>query len=243
MSSRRIHLGGRRTRAGVATFPGQYALTAWWQAAYAGAPWVGVASAGSSGSYNAASIGVDPTSGAALNGLATADFNGALGGSALAVPVALSNFISSARWTLGVLLNADTVTVADATVANNQLLIGDGGGFWGLYASAFGGTKLHAMVNDGTEKSASVALSTGAWVYAHCSFDGATLTIDLGGGATSNVACGPPTNMTNGLRVGRKGSLTSFDGRVASIMCASGGSFSRAQAVQYLNSRYALSLP
>jgi len=226
--------------------PSNLALTGWWQAgSYVVGTWTGTASAGASGGRNGAGIGANPALGTAINGYQPPDFDGALSGSVLALGVAISSFIASGGWTLGVLLNCDTASTTDPVIANNQLLFGDGQGFWGLYASNTSGSpKLHLLTNDGTEKAATVALSTGAWVYAHCTYNGTTMTVDLGGGTTANAASGAPSNMTNGLRFGRRLTNTSFDGRIAEIMVgASNALWSRSQAVGYLNSRYGLALP
>lgn len=227
-------------------------LTLWWRggnysdggAGSANASWNGQASAGTSGTRNAGTI-LDPAA-ASLNSLAVPDFNGGVGaaGSALALAVALSNFVTASAWTMGILFYCDTATVDGATVDLNQLIFGDNAGALGLFVSSHSGGEVQLLQRSAgpTLNVARAPLVTGSWVYAHCSCSGGNISLDVNGTpvvtAAANIA-----DLTTGLRIGRIGSLTSFDGKVAEIMvAASGAHWTRANAVSYLNDRYGLSL-
>lgn len=226
--------------------PATLALTGWWRASYAGSPWVPTASAGTSGANgNLTEATNPPATGAAVNGLTSADFDGAASRLGNASTMAT---LFDADGSLAVLFYADTAT-ADSGATNPytlpQLLgsaddyiclaFGSGGVRFGFYATAYG-----------TWESAAVTAATGAWHLAQAKFDGANYSVRVDSGAWTTTAHAYSPDLGAGpLIMGRNGGGTVFfDGRIleafTSDAALADADFNSIKS--YVNSRYALSL-
>src|SRR5678815_176148 len=93
--------------AGTPVFnPATLFLTGWWRGSYSASPWVGTASASSSGSNNASEATTPPAAGATVNGFAPVDFDGV--DDLLRADGTLDTYFATNAWTVSVLFNADT---------------------------------------------------------------------------------------------------------------------------------------
>lgn len=224
--------------------PATLTLTGWWRASYAGAPWSGEASVGSSGGRTIVA-GDAPTAGTTQNGLAPADFDGAT--QHLVSAADFDTFIAYAAGTIVVLFRADTAAAdagAGSRVANPGLVTQESGGAgFGLCYSSSGVT---AALYEGSYTERAVAAGTGAYHMAFCRWDSTNLELGVDAGAMSSTACGPIDPASTGaLNIGTEYAVTAFfDGRILEIMTAQSAlnDAARANIRSYFNSRYALAL-
>lgn len=233
--------------------PATLTLTGWWRASYAGSPWAGTASAGSSGSRNLTEGTNPPATGSALNGLTPADCDGS--NDQLSNALATNNFITTAAYSVAVLFNADTAD-ADAgasTFYTNRGLVfasgGTNGGIWGVTHTTSGVRAGHW--NGATWNSAIKAASTAAWHLTIVTYDGTNISVwvdDVTNSGAVSVAHG---NVDAGsiasdvLRIGTQYNQAAFfDGKITEVMLAqvAWSETDRTNIKSYINSRYALSL-
>lgn len=227
--------------------PASLALTGWWRAAYAGAPWAGTASAGASGSRNlTGGIGVDPTVGATLNGLAGADF--AAGPDILTTGLAGSSFFGASALSGWALVRADTV-IADPGAGSRwtgNAIWGDSGATYLQLTMTAAGASLY-LTNSGFGDEVTAACGTGAPHLIQYKFDGTDLKIrvDSGSWQTQAASAGPGStidDLTNNIRFGYQ--TNAFDGRMWDLglinSVLSDATFDNIKS--YVNTRYALAL-
>jgi hypothetical protein len=222
--------------------PSSLALQGWWEAPYAGAPWTGTASAGGSAGRNLAA-GTAPPTGLALNGNASADFNGTthvLNGAAW------STYATVAAVSGWVLMQADAV-VADPGVGSRFL----GNGIFDDSAATFiqlclttAGATFAISGTSGYDE-ATTACSTGTPHLVRWKLDAGKVYVasDSGAWVPGPGTVGNITNITNVLRVG-SGFSAFFDGKMWSCGIASyvisDADFTSVKT--WLNARYGLAL-
>lgn len=235
--------------------PGTLALTGWWRAIYSASPWVGRASAGSSGSRDLTEAATPPSIGIEVTGTTdtTADFDGT--NDQLVNDTPTDNFVSVGSYSVAVLFNADT-SVADAGASvlyDNRALVsasqGINGGIWMVTHSASG---VRAGHWDGASwKSVVKAAGTGGWHLAIFTYDGTDLKLcvdDVSDVAQDSLAHGnlhAGSLVSDKLRVGCNYNISKFfDGRIAEIMIAqeAWSSTSRSNIKTYVNSWSGLAL-
>lgn len=250
---RRVGLWERQTRrlmgvsagSSAAWAPSLLSLSGWWRGSYAGAPWAGVASAGTSSAENLEDgLGGSPTAGAAVNGLAPAQFDGVNDTLLSESGSGLGAFISAATWSGWSLVYIDTA-VADPGAGSRRSAPAawedNGGTVLGLHIHA-GGITL-AQVDSGGLKEVNVAAASGVWHLAVYGFDGTNLWLSVDGAAASTVAAGEPTSLSTYLRLGASYIPDYFHGRLLDQAFAKVDlSGQIANLVGYVNGRYALSL-
>lgn len=198
-----LSLAVTQPRGGGVPDPSLLNLGGWWPGSFTGSPWVGAASAGSSGSRNLTEATNPPSTGSALNGFTPAVFDGVndvLGGAAC------SNFITTTTFSFGVLVNFSALTTNDtANYFLNHTLFGTvGTAEWAVYARANGGTGLVGCAT-GPSNRVEVALGgagTGAWKYVQGKSDGATLSIRVSGGARATSAASTIGSLAANLNLG-----------------------------------------
>lgn len=222
--------------------PATLVLTVWVRGAYAGSPWVGEASAGSSGSRNLTEATNPASVGAALNGFNTADFDGT--NDVLTNGTAISTLLSASAWSFWDLVNIDAIDTDNALSYNNDVLAFGTGAFWGVHLKSNGGSPLvQAYQWDGAEKKAEASISTGSWALVQAKYDGTNIKVRVNSGAWQSTAAGNITTTTGTLVLGGTTAMW-FDGRKADFALAatafSDGTFDDIKS--YVNSRYALSL-
>ena len=231
---------GAAPAAAPAFDPASLGMSLWVRTAYAGAPWAGETSTGTSGSRSLAA-GPAPAVGANLNGRATASFNG----------------------TTHVLVNADTIDQlfttaydvfalvnlaalgADATVYDEPAILSDTGGNWGLHVSTSGARLYH--FDGGALASGRAVVGTATWTLIRGRWDGAALTIGLNSGALggSQAAGAPGGIAVNSLKVGANYAGAVFlSGLVAELMVfpSNLSAGNTTNVIGYLNTRHGLSL-
>lgn len=238
-----LGVGGRAGKKRIvdSSFPASLSLTGWWRASYSGSPWVGTASAGSSGSRDLTEATNPPATGSALNGLTPADFDGV--NDLLTNATTLTDYITASAYFGWVLFNADTVSGGSAF--NGPNIIADTGGFWGVAVFDLGGTPTVGPWHwDGGAKNALATISTGAWNLACWRYDGVDIRLKLNSGSIVTTAAGSVSTLTGTMEVGNGFSAIFIDGRVAEIgLMASAGTDALFDDIRsYVNTRYALSL-
>ncbi len=216
-------------------------LTGFWRASYAASPWVGVPSAGSSGSRDLSEATNPPSAGAAINGLTPADFDGT--NDVLTNATQMGTLLSASAWSCWALVNIDAINTNNTDVWLNDPIFNDSGAFWGIHLKS-GGT-VHAYQWDGAAKSVSETIATGAWALVQAKYDGTNLRLRVNGGSWQSVAAGNIATTTGTLRVGLTPTAGhAFDGRMADLGIAN-TAFSDAtfdDLKSYINARYGLSL-
>ncbi len=166
--------------------PASLSLTGWWRE-YTGTPWVGTASAGTSGTHNLSTGSPAPTLGT-LNGHGTANYDGAT--ESLLYTGSLADLISTGTGTI-VVLFFGTSAVADSGVwyAEPAFIATDS------HISEFGFCFSDAGVIAGNYDGAAfnrlaVPANIGAWHMASYTWDGAQLRVRVDNGAYQTVAAG-----------------------------------------------------
>lgn len=216
--------------------PTSLALTGYWRASYAGSPWVGTASAGTSSAQDAVTMIGAPDVGATVNGYAPADFDGVT--DSLTVDDTLDTYAGALMlcgWALVYLDNA-----AGSIISSNSALT--------FFVVATGGTIQFDLNSSGT--SVSRAVSTGAWVLVTFRYNGTNAQVGVneapgaaGGGSTAAYS----TNLsplTDTVHMGVDMGVGFFDGKVLEWALSDAnitdGNYADIKA--YCNTRYALAL-
>lgn len=237
----RIFAMANRGSAGFA--PSALALTGYWRADFAGAPWVGTASAGTSGAEDLAAPVVGPDPGTAQNGLIPAAFNGVtqyLGGSAL------STFLASSAWSVWFLVYANTAVLDPGPGARvtAPALACDTSAYF-IVAFTDSGVSLEMADGLGAASTLTSACAIGGWHLVQCSYDGADLWLRIDSGAASTEAYGNLGSLAAALRVGANYNASAlFDGSMLEIGATSAAlSLATFDSIKSsINARYGLSL-
>jgi hypothetical protein len=199
--------------------------------------WPGKASAGTSATHSAASTGLDPTTGAALNGIATVAFSRA-GLQSLTLATAIGNILSASAFSFWCLckLNAGAVNcIFGDQVAGYTVFDVDATPAW---APKFFSGGFHGPTPD-------TAATYAAWHLLCVRFGGGFIESRVDSGAWSApVASGAIGDVAQDARIGYTSTGTYLDGLIASM----GGAQTRLSDTDYdnvktaLNARYGLSL-
>ncbi len=212
---------------------------------YSPTSWAGTASAGSSGSAAFAHATNSPDAGVATNGHTPADFVRA-NSDQLTNATALSSIISGSAYFGWVLFYADSITAndPDATAYGNECLIGDTGGFFGVFLTSQTANRVQVYQWDGASKVSSNNISTGTWNLICFRYDGTNMRTKLNSSSVTTTAAGNITTMTGTMSMGTRAGLVFFDGRVmeCGLMASAGSDALFDQVRAYVNSRYILSL-
>lgn len=223
--------------------PSVLVLTHWQRGSYAGSPWAGNASAGTSGSRALTEATNPPAVGAALNGYTPADFNGTT--HRLTSATAMTSCISATSGSMAALFFADTAaTDAGAGLYyNNPSLITDTvDGFAALEFST-GGLGFGSY-NGASFDSARVPCAIGGWHLGMCRWSASKIEVRVDSTDWSTL----PRSSTIGsgfLRVGtNQGAAKLFDGRIQeSLTSQSRWSDDECYRIKsYINYRYGLAL-
>lgn len=228
--------------------PATLSLTGWWRASYAASPWVGTASAGTSGTRDLTEATNPPAAGSALNSLTPADFDGT---NDRFYVHAWTSLFSLAAGTAVVLFNADADAAEITTNGYDEpTLIGsaDGNASMGLSVHISGGTthRVRAHIRDsGGYKTRVQTYSLSSWNLATLRWDSSNMKLDLNSLSTQTIACGAIPSCTNNTLFGNNYTGTLFfNGRIAEFMTAQ-TALADADVTNiktYVNSRYGLAL-
>lgn len=221
--------------------PATLALSGWWRASYAGAPWAAVASAGTSGANgNLVTNLNDPATGAAQNGFTPADFDGT--NDNLRNLTIDTTFYTSGAGSVVALFRADTVNVATGNIYDDPTLWRNVNSNVGLSytTSGFGGYGYDGAVY----QSKYVAAATGAYHLVMLDWDATNIGMTLNSAARVTQACGALTLGGDAINVGMGYAGPCIDGRVLELMTAAtkltSTDFGNIRA--YVNARYSLAL-
>ena len=192
---------------GGASGPNTLAWTAALVADFTGSPWVGTATAGTSGANDATEGTNPPIVGGLANGYAAANFNGT--NQLLTLDGVVSDYfgVFPVGYTVSTVFRADTLGAAGTYGFQEQTIIGDSGGIWGISVSASGirfwstsagGAYFDTMLLPGT-----VAAGTKYCVQAR--FDGSNIQARVDGGAWSTPVAVSGFYFPGGANVARLG--------------------------------------
>jgi hypothetical protein len=228
---------------GAGDFPSTLALTGWWRADWATSPWVGTASAGTSGSHDLTTLGADPGVGTAVNGYDPASLNGstqALQGAAL------SSFISAGAWSFEFLIKANSAVFDPGPGTRYGLpnIASDSGAYFVIAFSA-SGVSLEMADGINPASTLTVACGTGAWHLVRVWYDGTDLWLQVDNATASSETYGNLGSLAGTLQIGRNYDGTAFfDGEILEILTADSviSDPDAASISTYLETRYALTL-
>lgn len=220
--------------------PATLDMSLWVRTAYAGAPWAGETSIGSSASNDLAA-GTAPSTGANLNGRATADFNGTT--QYLVNANTIDQFFTTA-YDIFALVNLAALG-ADAAAYDEAPILCDNAGNWGLHVSTSGARMYH--YDGGALATSRVAISTSTWTLIRARWDGSDMTIGKNSGALGgSQAAGAPAGMASGtIKAGANYAGAAFlQGLVAELMVfpSNLSAGDTTNVISYINSRHGLSL-
>lgn len=229
------------------TRPGAFALASlnlslYFEASYAGAPWVGQASAGASlANGNLATNASDPATGAAQNGYTPADFNGSANN--LINGTAASTLFTAGAGSIVALFRPDTAAAPTGNVYDDPALYHDSGfGNTGLTYTTSGFQGF--ITASGVYKSKAVAAATGSYHLVMMRWDGTNLGMTLNSAAETTQAAGNATVGAGTVAVGRGYASTYIDGRMLMLLTSATklSTTDYANIKAYVNTRYALAL-
>ncbi len=203
--------------------PATLALSGWWRASYAGSPWTPTASAGNSGSNGNLTEAINPpATGAALNGLTSADFDGT--NDKLGNANALNTFIASTGWSVSGVIAADS-SLPRSVGAGQQdagLFVQTATGTWGITFTDDGITVFQNDSGINLFEITEACAADGnphtfhAWFDGtdlHLTVDGSSATPVTTGGGIFNLAGGNPRMGTDYIAT-----FAWFDGRAWDVM-------------------------
>jgi hypothetical protein len=235
--------GGLPAWVGAAFNRATLTLTGWWKGSYGGSPWVGSASAGTSGSRNLTEATNPPAAGAAQNGLTPADFDGT--NDKLSNALTLDNFITNSAGSVWILFRPDTAGTAAAAFSKHTqrgLLAQDGGSTTFSVTHSTAGVAL--SIYDTSQKEIEIACGIGAYHLAQVRWGGGNAELRVDNGLWSTTACTGMTGTAGALVVGRNFFNQFFDGRILEVGIAASrlddATFNNIKSA--INSDFALSL-
>jgi hypothetical protein len=207
---RRVAYSAPSSSAAPVFDPATMALTGWWRASYTGAPWVGTASAGASGTRDLPSGGSsDPSVGVAVNGFTPADFDGTEDFLAYATA---ADLVATNAGTIIVLFYADTAETAVGGQPFQSPCFWLNGGASSCVSYDSDGLKVG--IYDTAWRTASVAAATGAWHLGVGQWNATNARVKVNGGAWQSVAAGAADGMTGAAQFGiNYGANKFFNGR------------------------------
>ena len=115
-----------------------------------------------------------------------------------------SDVVGAGNYTIVTSLKILSATLNSGTIYSNHRLIGDTGGYWGIYVQNVDASNVlvHAYIWDGASKSNYVTVPKNAFSIISVTHTGTALKIRLNGGAWSEVASGNISTLTNQVTVG-----------------------------------------
>ncbi len=238
-----LGLGGRSGGSSSVYDPAVLSLNGWWRGSFSASPWVGVASAGASGTRDLTEATNPPAAGTTVNGYAPADFDGT--NDVLGSGLTLDDFINAGSWSAFCVFYADaafTSAGVGTRYLNPSFLVE---GVNSYFRIGFSDEGIEAINNAGTELV--IACATGAWNLLSAKYDGTNLKLRLNGGTWSSTASTNTPDLTGTpMRVGVRydGGTTFFNGKILDLgVCDSALSDGVFDSILgYARTRYALAL-
>jgi hypothetical protein len=230
----------------VAAFdPATLSLTGWWRGNYTASPWVGTASAGSSGTRNVTEATNPPSTGAAQNLLVPALFDGT--NDKLTSAINFDQFCSqgaSSIWVLFYAVAAGADAGAGSKHTNKGILCCDTGLTTFNLTYSTSGVAVSLFGSGATWIEREAAAATGQYHLAQVRWDGVNLGLRLNSGAWSNVAAVAAALGAAPLVMGKNWNAAFANVRILDVGTAQtafpDATFNNIKS--YINTRYALAL-
>lgn len=173
-------------------------LTGWWRASYSGAPWLGTASAGTSGAHSVSNAGsgtTDVAAGPNVNGLAPAHF-GTTTKYLRDAASGIGAYISPTGYRVAALVNVGSGIAGPAGPSLDAAIIADGGNAaWGIAVNSKEVILYHFRTI--THITVSHPMTPG-WHVVDASYDGSTIRLSVDGSPAVQATVGPLTNYSTG---------------------------------------------
>lgn len=112
----------------------------------------------------------------------------------------LSAIITASAYSLYVVLNPSAIDTNAANTFDNDAVICDVSGFWGLFLKSAPSANMFNW--DGTDDKATVSISTGAWQVIHGRHDSGNVIVAKNNGTEQSAASGNTTTLTATLKIG-----------------------------------------
>lgn len=239
-------LGGSPSQINPSSLP----LGLWEQSFPNASPWNGTASTGNSGSIHYATLVTIPSAGATLNGFATASFNGTT--QALSTGAETFAHIHDPGGVGSITAYSGWILVKPTVVTATYYLFTDSGAI-GTSACMYGVqiVSSNASITSANNKTATRAISAGAWSLITYRWDSSNLQIGVNenpgaaGGASTIADTVAITDTGTSTRFGCSSTNTLFYSGLLEENAACGSALSNAQFTKiraWLSARYALSL-
>lgn len=219
--------------------PATLNLSLYLRAAYAGSPWTSTASAGTSGGRTASEATNPPSIGAALNGLATASFDGA--NDQLTLNGTGGDYYTSASLSGFALIKPTAAQTATGAVVNDPAILADNGGAGGLTYTNEGVT-LYVQTSGGL-KTAAIPVPTGVWSfvswrYTHDGASSGSVQVGRNGAPSATSTANDASNLDPSFRtvyVGRNYNAAKFFNGLAAVIALTPAQFTNDQFVGIYN--------
>ncbi len=217
--------------------PTSLALTGYWRANYTGAPWVGTASAGTSGSQDLTIGDAAPSTGSAVNGYTPADFDGT--DDELIFEGTIDTYFSSSLLSAWFLIWFDT--------ADSQIVYDSSDSRINIFKTTAEGVGISYNNGDAVPIR---ACATGAWKLVTVRANGSNVAVGVNeapgaaGGASSVVHAGTLSSLTGTLTFGTTFGAGQLNAKVLEVgfsdIALTDQNFTDIKT--YCNARYGLSL-
>ena len=196
--------------------PTTYVASGYWRGSYAGAPWDGVATAGTSATTgDLVTDGSDPTTGTAVNGYTPAVFTAA-SSQLLVNATDITSLISTTEGTVVGLIYVESTIAATGIIYTDTTIFGNVLGDFGVSITNDG---LGLFAYDGAYQLVTAPCSTGAWHMFRARFNGSSLRVTIDNGTEVSVACSTLTSLSGSIHVGSAYAGASFfDGQILELM-------------------------
>lgn len=192
--------------------PATLTLSAYAAGAFSASPWVGTASAGTSGTHNAAEPTNPPSAGTAVNGLTPAAFDGV--NDRLVLGFNVSDLVTATAWSAWALVHVNAIVGTSVNCYDNEAIFAASSELWGMHLATIGGTpKFQAYQSqaDGSVRKAEVTIALGVPQLLQMKLEGGFIKARVNGGSWTPTASTAMFN-TNGssVNVGKAGVAAAF---------------------------------
>lgn len=220
--------------------PTTFAFGGLFRGSYAGSPWAGIASAGTSGGHSVSTLGAAPSTGTAQNGFTPATFNGSTQALGDAVNL-LSAYMTPTAYRVLILFKASSASAPAAQTYDDPALLSESSGDFGVTFNTNGVGIYHAAVLVVTK----ACPADGNYHVADIKFDGTTVSISIDGGTPATGASSTTDTIDGEPQIGTNyAAAVHFAGSILDLEIAPTtlSSLTTAQWIAYVNARYALSI-
>lgn len=218
-----------------------FTLRLWCRASFAGSPWNGTASGGTS-HLNSLTEATNPPSAVSALGFNVASFDGVndnLDGAALT-----TFYTTTAQYGWALIL-VDAITTNDANWGLNDIIAMSNGTLqWGIILRDNAGTRTveHKLETGGGTRSASVSISLSTWTLVQWKQNGTTISIRTNGNAWDNQTGGTASALSAALSIGGWSSFSDINVAEVAMTEATLSDANFDTVRSYCNQRYGTSV-